>query len=70
MAGQIHEKKSLFLRETVGTATDPETKIKYEMTTICANRPPLVCSGKTGKYFSLSWSDIIKLAIEAGIDKD
>ncbi len=70
MAGKIHESKSLFLKESVGTATDPETNIKYEMTTICATREPLVCSKKTGKYFVLAWADILHLAIEAGIDKD
>ncbi len=70
MTGQIHNSKSLFLREAVGTATDPEAKIKYEMTTINDNRQPMVCSSKTGKYFTLSWEDIVNLAVEAGIDKD
>lgn len=70
MPGTIYDSKSLFLRESVGTAEDPETKIKYEMTTICQTRMPLICSGKTGKYFSLTWADILSLAIEAGIDKE
>ena len=69
MIGTIHDSKSMFLREIVGTAEDPETKIKYEMTTICTTRMPLIRSKKTGKYFSLSWTNILGLAIKAGIDK-
>jgi hypothetical protein len=67
--GKIHDAKSLFLRVAVGKAKDPQTKIEYELTTNAGNAAPMICSGKTGKYFLLSWQNIIDLAIKAGIDK-
>lgn len=70
MYGEIHDSKSVFLREYVETIAGPELKIQYAMTITCAGREPLIRSYKTGKYFLLSWPDILKLAIEAGIDND
>ena len=29
---------------------------------------PVVCSCKTGKHFMVTWSDLIKRAVDAGID--
>lgn len=66
--GKIHPSKTLFLRETVGEATDNKTGVKYEMTNGVGGGGPIVRSSKTGKWFTLSWSEIINLAKKAGID--
>lgn len=65
--GTIHPKKSLFLRIETGSAE--ANGIKYELTINMGNNAPIVSSSKTGKYFTLSWSDIINLAIDRGINK-
>ena len=65
--GKIYPSKTLFLRENVGTAA--EGKLKYEMTTIIGSNTPLIHSEQTGKWFSLTWPDILNLARAAGIDR-
>lgn len=65
--GKVHPKKTLFLRELVAEAELGEGK--YEMLTSMA-RAPMIMSKQTGKYFTLSWQDILELAIEGGIDAE
>ena len=65
--GELLPKDALILRVNVGTATDEEEGIVYEMTT-APGRNPLVKSNKTGKTFALSWSDIVNLAVARGIN--
>lgn len=66
--GKIHPKRTLFLRVHVGEAKD-ENKNTYELSINANDTSPLVCSKKTGKYFTLSWEDIMNLARDADIDK-
>ena len=66
--GEIYPSGSLLLRDAVGSVGDNEGN-KYELCTLM-NRGPLVQSKQTGKYFSLSWEDIVRLAVEAGIDEE
>jgi hypothetical protein len=57
----------MFLRVHVGTAkADDDTE--YEMSLISGNTP-LIKSKQTGKYFQLTWPEIIDLAVAAGIDQ-
>jgi hypothetical protein len=63
--GRVYPKGSMFLRTHVGTAEDG--KRKYEMATNM-NGTPIIESKQTGKWFSLSWQDILNLAEKAGID--
>ena len=51
------------------TGTAEAGGVKYELTINMGNNTPIVSSSKTGKYFTLSWQDIINLAIDAGINK-
>lgn len=64
--GKIHDSKTLMLRFHVGTAEASNNK--YDMAISNANSP-IITSEQTGKYFTLSWDDILALAIEAGIDE-
>lgn len=66
--GKIHPKKTMFLRVEVGTATD-KNKNTYVLSTNAKDNCPIVCCTKTGKWFTLSWKDIVNLARDAGIDK-
>ena len=63
--GKVYPAKSLFFRNHIGTAVDGERK--FEMAT-SMNGTPILQSAKTGKWFLLSWQDIINLAEKAGID--
>ncbi len=64
--GKVHPRRTLFLREHVGEAANGT--LKYELATL-PGRSPYVRSKKTGKCFTLSWHDILTLAVQAGIDK-
>ena len=63
---KIHPPKTMFLRIDAGEAECG--KLKYEMSNSAAGQP-IIRSHKTGKWFSLTWQDIIEMAIEKGIDK-
>jgi hypothetical protein len=67
MTGTIHPKKTMFLRQDCGKAKGD--KVEYELTAAMTGEP-IVRSSLTGKFFTLSWENIIDLAIEAGIDKE
>lgn len=69
MIGKIMPEQTLILRETVGSMEQGDD-LAYELTTSVTDRSPLVCSKQTGKYFSLRWTDIVKLAQEGGIDSE
>lgn len=64
--GTIHNKDSLFLRIDGGTADSPQTG-KFELAVNMGSSTPIIRSERTGKWFSLSWEDIIRLGIDAGI---
>ena len=66
--GKIHPPRTMFFRNTVGEMKDDEGN-KYECTTNVAGDHPIIQSKQTGKWFILTWTDVVKLAIEAGIDK-
>lgn len=68
MIGKIYKSMSLFFRQHVGEAKRENSN--YELSMVINDQTPLVCSKQTGKYFSISWQEIIELAIEAGIDKE
>ncbi len=69
MIGQLHPPTTLFFRIDVGTAKDPNGSV-FEITAHTADKTPIVRSEKTGRWFTLSWEDIINLALEAGIEKN
>lgn len=66
--GKIHPKKTMFLRIEVGKATGINN-LAYDLTLNAHNNTPIVESQKSGKWFTLSWTDIINLAVKAGINK-
>lgn len=66
--GRIN-KGALFLREHVGTVKDDEGN-EYDVALNMGGMSPMVESKQTGQYFSLSWQEIVKMAVEAGIDKE
>lgn len=65
--GKLYPPKTMFLRNDVGNAE--ADGIIYEMTTDFGSSIPLIHSSKTGNHFSLSWENIIDLAIERGINE-
>jgi hypothetical protein len=65
--GKLHPPKTMFLRVEVGKADLP-TGDSFEMTVNAGNYAPIVRSKQTGRSFTLSWSDIVSLAITKGID--
>jgi hypothetical protein len=68
--GKVLGKKALFMRTYVGDATDPDDDNKsYEMSTDMSCQP-MITSKMTGKTFTLSWHDLIQMAVKARIDLD
>lgn len=67
MAGQIYDKNAMILRTHVG---DAEGSLGSYRTSALPNGEPMIESVKTGKYYRLGWGDIIKMAIEAGINEE
>jgi len=65
--GKIHPKRTMFFRVHVGTAKNSQGS--YEMATNAGDSAPIVESKKTGKWFTLSWEDIMNMAKDADIDK-
>lgn len=68
MIGLVQSKDRLFLRMSVGTATLGEGK--YEMSTNIGDSSPMIRSQKTGKWWSITWNQLLDLAIKAGIDNE
>ena len=66
--GKIHPKKTLFFRQNVGSAEADGRS--YEMSMNVGGSHPIIQSRQTEKWFTLSWQEIIDMAIEAGIDYD
>jgi len=67
--GTVHQKSSMFLRNNIGEASG-ENGNTYELTTAFGDGTPIVQSMKTRQYFTLNWSEIIHMAIEAGVDNE
>ena len=66
--GTIFPESSMFLRKAVGTA-ESQGGQKYELTTSVPRGSPIVRSEKTGKYWTISWDELITLARTSGIDR-
>lgn len=66
-AGTLHPSRTLMLRVHVGTA-ESDDGTKYTLSVNAAGYAPIVHSDKTGRWFTLSWQDIVDLAIAKGID--
>ena len=68
MLGKIYDKKTMFLRTGVGSATATDG-VKYELCTLL-DGSPMVTSSKTGKTMTFSWQGLVDYAIEHGINDD
>lgn len=66
MAGTIHPSGSLLLRSSRGDAEAVDGR-KYEFSTTLHGQP-CIRSEKSGKYFVVSWEELLQMAIDAGID--
>ena len=66
-AGTLHPPKTMFLRKVIGDAEDKDGN-QYEVN-VAGPGVPLVESKQTGNWFSLSFQDIVRLAVDAGIDE-
>ena len=67
MKGTIHSSGTLFLRMEIGTATGSDGT-KYELSQSLSGQP-MIRSGTTGKWWTVSFEELIEAAIEAGIDQ-
>lgn len=66
MAGTIHPSGTLFFRSFCGSAKVGAREYELD-TTIDGN--PCIRSETTGKYFVVSWKDLLEMAVAAGIDE-
>ena len=64
--GEIHPKRTFFMRQYIGTANDGD--MSWEMS-ILMNGVPCVQSNQTGQWFTLDWELIVDMARALGIDE-
>jgi len=67
MPGTIYSPDHIFVRVEIGSATGHDGA-KYDLGT-SVDGQPLIRSSKTGKTFSLSWNELLNMAVDAGIDE-
>lgn len=67
--GTVQPPKTMYLRQFVGTAEDADGSV-FELSADVGQKTPIVMSKQTGNYFTLSWQDLINLAVERGIEKE
>lgn len=68
MVGKIYPKGTLFLSIEAGSAGNEERS--YQLLTSGSSGVPMIESKQTGKVWSLSWKELLELAIAAGIDSE
>ena len=69
--GTLHPEDTLFLKMKGGDIHNQKTnELLYYVDANVAGMNPIVTSVKTHRVFTLSWQEIIKMAITAGIDKE
>lgn len=66
MLGKVYPKDELIHRMHIGSAEHGDKA--YELNTLMSGAP-LVKSKQTGKLWTISWDELIKLAVGAGIDE-
>lgn len=68
MIGTLHDNTALFLRQDVGSA-EVEGHGKFELTTNVGGSTPIIRCEATGKWWTITWKDLVGLAIDAGVAK-
>ena len=68
MAGKIYPNGTLVLSIEAGSAGNEERR--YQLLTSGASGVPIIESKQTGKAWSISWEELIAMAVDAGIDRD
>lgn len=69
MIGELHGADALFMREQVGSAKDPTTGAEYELDVQFASKAPVIRSRASGRWWTISWPQLLALAIESGINQ-
>lgn len=67
--GLIYPKDTLFLVQHIGEAGEPN-KPEYTLYIGGMNAAPFIQSTKTGRIFTISWNDLVKIAKDAGVDEN
>lgn len=68
MVGKVYPKGTLFLSIEAGSAANEERS--YQLLTSGSSGVPMIESKQTGKTWSISWKELLDLAIAAGIDSE
>lgn len=67
--GKLHPPSTMFLRHEVGTATGSDDGREYEVFINVGDMCPIIRSKTSGRWFTLSWPELIAVAVGAGIDE-
>ena len=67
--GTIDPAGTLILREVAAQIKFDDGR-EYDLTAWLPGLMPCVQSKQTGKFFHLSWPEIVEMAIAAGVDKE
>lgn len=69
LVGRVYPPTAHFLRKSFGSAYS-ENGNEYKLGVVVKKGQMLVKSEKTGKWFVLTWPDVVRLAVDAGIDDE
>ena len=64
--GKVHDKNSLFLYRKIGSS---RSETNSYILNVNSNGSPLISCIETGKYFTINWDELTKLAEQAGVNK-
>jgi hypothetical protein len=67
VSGKLYPKETMFFRQHVGEAKSDN--LAYEMSFNVSGNAPIVHSKQTGQWWTISWQELLELAVVAGIDK-
>lgn len=71
LPGKIEDsRKTMFMSTAIGDATIKKDGKSYQLALLCAGwgaGPPLIHCEETHKWYSITWDEIVDLAVSAGI---
>ena len=67
--GNLHPPGTLFFRISAGEAGPTEDGTTYELSTNVGGGHPIIGNNKTGRYWSITWQQLLQLARENGLDE-
>lgn len=66
--GTLHTGKTMWLRQAIGTCKSGNG-LEYDMDVNLGAYHPIIRSKKSGRWWTINWEQLVRMAIAAGIDE-